>query len=233
LVTASTLAQAFEEALAMDAPLSARLASYVQALRDLGSPYATAYDRLVAQLVSGDAGASAPKPGEPMPPFMLPSDRGTLISLDELLCQGPVVVSFNRGHWCPLCRLELAALTRIHERAKAHGGQIVSIVPERQPFAQKIKTKFNVPFPVVSDIDNGYALSLGLVMWVGKEVCGLYARDGVNLPEFSGGGGWFLPIPATFVVGRDGRVLARFVDPDFRKRMEVDAIVGALGFAAA
>jgi peroxiredoxin len=230
-MTASTIAEAVQEALVMDAPLSARLASFVGALRDLGSPYAEAYDRLVARLVSGEAGAPAPKPGDPMPPFVLPSDLGTLVSLEELLGQGPVVVSFNRGHWCPLCRLELAALARIHEKAEAVGAQIVSIVPERQPFAQKIKTDFKVPFPVLSDIDNAYALSLGLVMWVGEEVRGLYSSDGVNVPELNGGGGWFLPIPATFVVGRDGRVIARFVDADFRKRMEVEAILAALGSA--
>jgi peroxiredoxin len=217
----------------MDAPLSARLASYVRALRDLGSPYAAAYDRLVARLASGEAGAPAPKPGDPMPPFMLPSDLGTLVRLDELLGRGPVVVSFNRGHWCPLCRLELAALTRIHERATALGAQIVSIVPERQPFAQKIKSNFKLPFPVLSDIDNGYALSLGLAMWVGEEVCRLYSSDGLNLPEFSGSAGWFLPLPATFVVGRNGRVIARFLDPDFRKRMAEDAILTALASTVA
>jgi peroxiredoxin len=232
-MTASTIAEAVQEALVMDAPLSARLASFVGALRDLGSPYAEAYDRLVARLVSGEAGAPAPKPGDPMPPFVLPSDLGTLVSLEELLGWGAVVVSFNRGHWCPLCRLELAALARIHEKAEAVGAQIVSIVPERQPFAQKIKTDFKVPFPVLSDIDNAYALSLGLVMWVGEEVRGLYSSDGVNVPELNGGGGWFLPIPATFVVGRDGRVIARFVDADFRKRMEVEAILAALGSAVA
>jgi peroxiredoxin len=156
-----------------------------------------------------------------------------LFGLGELLREGPVVVSFNRGHWCPLCRLELEALAGIHDKAEALGAQIVSIVPERQPFARKIKTDAKVPFPVLSDIDNGYALSLGLAMWVGEEVCGLYASNGVNLPEFNGGSGWFLPIPATFVVGRDGRVIARFVDADFRKRMEVEAVLAALNSAVA
>jgi peroxiredoxin len=151
-----------------------------------------------------------------------------LVRLDELLGQGPVVISFNRGHWCPLCRLELAALTRLHEKAKTLSGQIVSIVPERQPFARKIKADFKVPFPVLSDMDNGYALSLGLVMWVGEEVCRLYSSDGLNLPEFTGSAGWFLPLPATFVVGRDGRVIARFIDPDFRKRMAEEAILTAV-----
>jgi peroxiredoxin len=165
-----------------------------------------------------------------MPSFVLPSDVGTLVRLDEL---GPVVISFNRGHWCPLCRLELAALTRVHERTKILGGQIVSIVPERQPFARKIKSDFKVPFPVLSDMDNGYALSLGLVMWVGEEVCRLYSSDGLNLPEFTGSAGWFLPLPATFVVGRDGRVIARFIDPEFRKRMAEEAILTALASTAA
>jgi peroxiredoxin len=232
-MTASTIAEAFQEALVMEAPLSARLASFVRALSDLGSPYAAAYERLVAQLVRGEAGASAPKPGNPMPRFVLPSDSGTLVVLDELLGRGPVVVSFNRGHWCPLCRLELAALTRIHDRAEALGAQIVSIVPERQPFAQKITTDFKVQFPVLSDIDNGYALSLGLVMWVGEEVCQLYSSGGVNLPEFSGSDGWMLPIPATFVVGRGGRVISRYVDPDFRTRMDAEAILAALNSAVA
>jgi peroxiredoxin len=232
-MTASTIAEAFQEVLVMDAPLSARLASYVGALRDLGSPYAAAYDRLVARLVSGEAGAPAPKPGDPMPPFVLPSDLGTLVGLEDLRGHGPVVVSFNRGHWCPLCRLELAALARFHEKAESLGAQIVSIVPERQPFAQKMQTDFKLPFPVLSDIDNGYALSLGLVMWVGEEVRRLYSSDGVNLPVFNGSDGWMVPIPATFVVGRDGRVISRYVDPDFRTRMDVEAILAALTSAVA
>ena len=91
----------------------------------------------------------------------------------------------------------------------------------------------SVQFPVLSDIDNGYALSLGLVMWVGEEVCQLYSSGGVNLPEFSGSDGWMLPIPATFVVGRDGRVISRYVDPDFRTRMDAEAILAALNSAVA
>ena len=228
----TTIREALEEALVMDAPLGERLAFFARALRDFDSPYAAAYDHLVHRLVSGRAGAAAPKVGDPMPPFMLPSDSGRLVDLEELIEEGPAVVSFNRGHWCPLCKLELTALAGIHEKVAVLGTRMVSIVPERLPFATKMKSDFNLPFTVLTDIDNGYALSLGLMMWVGDQVRGLYLSDGVNLPEFNGAEGWFLPIPATFVVGRDGHVITRFVDPDFRKRMQVEDILATLGSAA-
>lgn len=230
-MTARTIREAFQEALVMDAPLGERLAFYARALRDFGSPYAAAYDHLVDRLVSGKAGAPAPKVSDAMPPFMLPSDSGTLVGLEELIDQGPVVVSFNRGHWCPFCKLELTALAEIHEEVAVLGARMVSIVPERLLFAVKMKSDFNVPFTVLTDIDNAYALSLGLMMWVGDQVRGLYLSNGVNLPEFNGAEGWFLPIPATFVVGRDGHVIARLVDPDFRKRMQVEDVLAALSSA--
>jgi peroxiredoxin len=88
-----------------------------------------------------------------------------------------------------------------------------------------MKSDFNLPFTVLTDIDNGYALS-------GDQVRRLYLSDGVNLPEFNGAEGWFLPIPATFIVGRDAHVIGRFVDPDFRKRMQVEDILATLGSAA-
>jgi hypothetical protein len=68
---------------------------------------------------------------------------------------------------------------------------------------------------VLTDMDLGYALSLGLVFWVGQKIMDMYRGFGIDLAQFQGNGGWFLPIPATLVVGRDGRVKARFVDPDF------------------
>ena len=82
------------------------------------------------------------------------------------------------------------------------------------------------PFPVLTDLDNGYALSLNLAIWLGAEIQRLLSNQ--NLARFHGNDGWVLPIPATFVVGRDGLVKARFVDPDFRRRMEIDDLLAAL-----
>jgi peroxiredoxin len=135
-------------------------------------------------------------------------------------------VMFYRGHWCPYCRLNVRAVIQAYDRIKASGGQVVAIVPEIQEFAEKFKSDSRAPFPVLTDLDNGYALSLNLAIWLGTEIQQLLSYE--DLSNFHGNDGWVLPIPATFVVGRDGLVKARFVDPDFRKRMEIDDLITAL-----
>ncbi len=99
-----------------------------------------------------------------------------------------------------------------------------------EEFAEKFKSDAHAPFPVLTDLDNGYALSLNLAIWLGTEIQQLLSYQ--DLSDFHGNDGWVLPIPATFVVGRDGLVKARFVDPDFRRRMEIDDLVAALASAS-
>ena len=103
-------------------------------------------------------------------------------------------------------------------------------MPETQKYTGQFKAEFGAPFPVLTDLDNGYALSLNLAIWLGTEIQQLLSYQ--DLSSFHGNDGWVLPIPATFVVGRDGLVKARFVDPDFRKRMEIDDLIAALKSAA-
>lgn len=226
-------AEAFAEVCAMDAPLSERLAAYVRKLRDANSEFASAYDRLVERLAAGKSGHTAPKVGAVMPPFLLPSHAGGMVALGALLRSGPVVVSFNRGHWCTFCKLELRAFAESHEAIAAHGGRVVSIMPERQAYTRRANAEQATAVTVLTDIDNGYALSLGLVIWVGPEVQAIMSDRGACLPELQGNDGWLLPTPATFVVGRDGRIAARFVDPDFRRRQDMEQIVAVLkGLAA-
>jgi peroxiredoxin len=184
-------------------------------------------DRLVERLRRYGAGESAPQIGEPMPPFILPDHTSQLVSLEELLDRGPAAVTFHRGHWCPYCRININALAQAHKEIAADGGQIVAIMPDRQKFVAELKTQSNVPFPILTDMDNGYALSLNLAIWVGQEVQKMMEgfRD---LPTFQGNSSWMLPIPATFVVGRDGLIRARFIDPDYRKRMMIVDMIAAL-----
>jgi len=215
----------------MDAPLNERLAAYAERLRELSFPFTEAYDDLVGRLLAGEIGTAAPMPGEPMPSFILPAQSGALVSLEELLAKGPVVISFNRGHWCPFCRIELKTIAAHHSEIAAHGAVAVSIMPDRQTFVGELRSETWDMLPILTDIDNGYALSLGLVMWLGERVKELMRGRGYHLETFQGNDGWFVPLPATFVVGGDGLVIARFVDPDFRRRMELDDILAALGRA--
>jgi peroxiredoxin len=221
------LEQAFQRIGAMDASLDEQLKAFSDAARQKRPQFAEAVDRLVGRLRESGAGTSAPQPGELMPPFHLPDENGHIVSLDRLLAKGPVAVTFHRGHWCPYCRININALAHTQEKIASEGGQIVAIMPDRQQFVSELKSAAKVPFPILTDMDNGYALSLNLAIWLGAEIQKMLAglRD---LPSFQGNNSWILPIPATFIVAKDGLIRARFVDPDYRKRMAIDDLLAAL-----
>lgn len=230
---ARTIAEAFEHARALDSPLSERLATYARSAREMNAPMAEAVDRLVTRLRGGNLGASAPREGDDMPPFVLPDHAGRLVALQDVLTSGPVAITFARGHWCPYCRIAVSALADVADDVSTIGAQIIAIVPDRQEFAARLKEDAHAPFPILTDVDNGYALGLGLVFWVGEEMQRHMLQRDVNPARSQGNDSWFVPVPATFVVGRDGKIIARHVDPDYRKRMELDAVVEALRAAAA
>ncbi len=179
-----------------------------------------------------DANSQVPEVGEPLADFCLTDSEGKLVELAAMLDKSPLVISFNRGPWCDYCGLELHSLGRAYPDIVAAGGEVVSIVPETAKYARNLQATRGVPFRVLTDMDLGYALSLGLVFWVGQKVMDMYRGFGIDLAHFQGNGGWFLPIPATLVVGRDGLVKARFLDPDFRHRMRTEDIVKAVREAA-
>src|SRR5215475_8703664 len=166
----AALAETFAKCRDLDAPLNDRLMAYSSAVRQHIPAYADAVDRLVTRLAQSGAGASAPQPGEQMPPFVLPDETGRLTSLDSLLHDGPVAITFHRGHWCPWCRISGRALARVHRDIASLGGQIAAIMPDRQPFAAEVKSDAQYPFPVLTDLDNGYALSLSLAIWIGPDL---------------------------------------------------------------
>ena len=227
---AKRLRLAFEQCREMEGTLAEQLTAYAAAGREIFPAYSEAVDRLVARICENGGGENAPRPGDILPTFMLPDENGRLVSLTSLLAQGPVAVMFFRGHWCPYCRLNVRAVIAAQDRIKAFGAQTIAIMPETQEFTGKFKTDSGAPFPVLTDLDNGYALSLNLAIWLGGEIQQLLSYQ--DLANFHGNDGWVLPIPATFVVGQDGVVKARFVDPDFRRRMEIEDLLAALQSAA-
>lgn len=230
-----TLAEILEEKFIphrnMDAPLADRLQSYASDVRRLNPLAAEAADRLVERLMTSGAGNMAPKIGDRLPSFILPDDQGRLISLEDILKKGPAAISFHRGYWCPYCRINIHALALAEEKVRAKNCQIVAIVPERQKFSAWLKSDVKAAFPVLSDMDNGYAMSLGLAIWVGDEMMAVMKAAGKDISLSQGSDSWMLPIPATFVVGTNGIIVARFVDPDYRMRMAIDDMIAALTMA--
>jgi peroxiredoxin len=225
--TRQELRQAFERLNESNLSLSEQLDAASRSVKERRPDFAAAIDRLVGRLKEGGAGAQAPQVGDAMPPFYLPDEHGRVVSLDELLAKGPVAVTFHRGHWCPFCRISINALVRAHDEVSASGGQIVAVMPEREQFVSDLRATAKAPFLVLTDMDNGYAMSLGLAIWVGDEMQKIIAERH-DLARYQGNASWVVPIPATFVVGQDGRIRARFVDPDYRKRMAIEDLLAAM-----
>jgi peroxiredoxin len=227
-VTAASLAEALAEICVMEAPLWRRIETWVAKQRASGSPFVEATQGLADRLQAGEVGCDAPKIGERLPPFLLPDQRGHLVCLEDLLGPNGLVLSFNRGHWCPFCQIELTALAQAHDDFVELGAKVVSIMPDRQAYVGRLPGEVTGRLSILSDVDNAYALSLGLVMWLGDQLKDLMMRHGVRLDDIQGNENWTVPVPATFVLDRAGLVVARSVEPDIRKRMDMHDIRRAL-----
>src|SRR5947209_18852149 len=118
---AELLEDATESARQMKVPLGERLKVVADEVKRISPRFADVVDRMVARLADNGVGLAAPAPGEPMPEFVLPDETGRLVSLSQLLDEGPVVISFNRGHWCPYCRLNVDDLARAEPEIAALG----------------------------------------------------------------------------------------------------------------
>lgn len=223
-----TTAEALSLIIGMPGELRDQLAAYVGHSRRLQPAIAAAYDRLIGHLMAVYSGQIGPAVGDPMPDFLLSDQNGHLMALDRFLEDGPLVISMNRGHWCPFCKIDLRALAKIAPEIRRRGAQVVSIMPEKARFTKQSIADNALPFPILSDVDLAYALSLGMVYWVGTEVKQLYEDLDLDLERFQGNSGYFLPMAAKFIVGRDGIIKARQIDVDYRQRMEPSVILEAL-----
>jgi peroxiredoxin len=229
LTFAEILEASTERCRLMETPLSERLQAFAEEVSALSPEFAAIVERMLDRLRKSGAGESSPQIGETMPDFLLPDDEGRLRSLGEFLQAGPLVIAFHRGHWCPYCRINASTLEKIHGEARALGGQLIAITPEIQRFNNKLKEAAGATFPILTDLDNAFALEIKLTIWVGEEKKTAMKAAGWDISEYNANKTWMLPIPATFIVGPDAVIEARFVDPDYRKRMAVEDILAALG----
>jgi len=198
-------------------------------VRARSKPETTArYDRLVAALRASGAADAALKAGDIAPEFMLANAEGQLVSSHDLLAKGPLVLSFYRGRWCPYCLTELEALQDSTSAIAAAGASLVAVTAEDCGGALVTKRERHFDFEVLCDPDNGLGLAFGLLFRLPQEVIAWYRTINIDFPVRYGNASWFLPIPATYVIGQDGVVRHAYVNPEFRERMDPAAILSVL-----
>jgi peroxiredoxin len=177
--------------------------------------------------VSGTA-QHASKAGERAPDFRLPDVRGGHVRLRDLLANGPVVLSFYRGGWCPYCNLELRAFQKALPEIHGLGAQLVAMSPQTPDESLSTAVKNELAFAVLSDVGSATAKAFGIAFDLAEELRPIYARFGHALPDKNGDESWRLPIPATYVIDRDGTIALAFVDVDYRNRLEPAEILSVL-----
>jgi peroxiredoxin len=194
----------------------------------IGDHALSVFDRDAEALGASDAFAGAPGVGALAPLFTLPDARGGEVALAELLGQGPVVLVFYRGAWCPYCNLQLAAYQRALGDIRAAGATLVAVSPQTPDQSLTLAEQRALEFPVLSDAGNRVAGEYGLVFTAGDAATAALRDLGVELASFNGDHTNTLPAASTFVIGADGGIRFASVSGDYRWRVGPDEVLAAL-----
>jgi peroxiredoxin len=179
-------------------------------------------------LRAGAAGRQSPRPGDMATDFTLPNQHGRIVRLSDRLAHGPVVLLFVRGGWCPFCTLTLRAYQAALPAIQAAGGDLMAITPQPSDTCCVMAERDLLAFPTLSDHGNVIADAYGVAYELAPALRSIYTRIGHDLPRVNGTGDWRVPLPATFVIGVDGRVVTAHVEPVAHRRLEPQAVVRTL-----
>jgi peroxiredoxin len=180
---------------------------------------------VISELKKGRFGESVLKVGSEFPAFALKDHHGATISSAGLLTKGRLVICFFRGRWCPFCVGQMEAMNLLLPQIEQAGVSLVAISPQTVQQSFFMADQHKLRFPLLSDAGNQVARQFGLVYRVPEDEQAIYGRSFVNLPFANGDNSWELPIPATFVVDRDGTTLYASGDEDYTRRPEPQEIL--------
>ena len=166
--------------------------------------------------------------GATAPSFALPDFSGKIVRSADLLALGPLVVNFFRGRWCPYCVTELEAWRDLYPGLRERGAMVIGISPQTQRQADFTASQHGVPFPLLTDARCAIAEKFGLVWTVPAYLQRYYRSILLNIPFVNGDESWKLPMPATYVLSPESKVLYAEAHADFRVRPEPEDVLRAL-----
>mmetsp|Transcript_43282 Transcript_43282/g.80414 ORF Transcript_43282/g.80414 Transcript_43282/m.80414 type:complete len:358 (-) Transcript_43282:49-1122(-) len=162
------------------------------------------------------------------PDFELVDQDGDMVRLSRLLEEGPVVLVFYRGKWCPQCNATLKRLQQCLELIKEKGANLVAISPMLPDGSQIFSSKFELHFPVLSDVGNHVARKFNITFTVPEHVRSMLLSWGEDVPEHNGDDSWEIPIPATYIISKEGKIVWSYLDENSSNRAEPEDIVAAI-----
>jgi len=179
----------------------------------------------IAELKARHLGENILPVGATAPAFELPDHNGKPVSSSDLLSKGRVVLCFIRGRWCPFCVGQMEAMNLVLPQIEQAGASFVALSPQTVKQSFFMHDQHKLRFPLLSDAGNKIARQFGLTYRVPAPQEAVYRRAFVNLPFTNGDDSWELPIPATYILDRDGTVLYASANENYTDRPEPAAII--------
>jgi peroxiredoxin len=171
--------------------------------------------------------------GDKTPLFELPNAIGNTIAIKDLLNQGPVVITFYRGNWCPYCNLVLNTYQRILPEIKALGANLIAISPQTPDSSLDMKAKHDLGFEVLSDTKNSIAKQFTTIIKNSKEAINVAKNLGIYFYDYYDNNSRDIPVPAVFIIDKNGTIVfAKSENGDYRLRVEPQDILDALSYIA-
>ncbi|UDL96737.1 AhpC/TSA family protein [Lichenihabitans sp. PAMC28606] len=187
-----------------------------------------ALHRGTKELIASGAQNRALKAGDIAPEFTLPDADGTSISSKALLTEGPLVVTFYRGAWCPYCNFDLSALEEARSEIESRGASLVAISEQTAPNSRKSQRQNGLGFPILGDHGGEVAAQFGVRWTLPDYMREVHKTLGADLTQFNGEDSWTLPMPARYVIAQDGAIAYAEVNADYSRRPEPSALFPVL-----
>ncbi len=168
--------------------------------------------------------------GTQAPDFSGKDQNDNEVQLSQLLQKGDVVLVFYRGYWCPLCSKHLGEFVGKLDAIKAKGATVVAVAPEGSKNIDKTVTETKLDIPFISDSDNVIMKKYGVAFKVNNDYNEKFTKwqEGLTIGEVNGQEEAYLPIPATYIIGENGKVKWVQYDPNYSNRSSVDDILSQL-----
>jgi peroxiredoxin len=209
-------------------PVEKQLKEMAEGVRKAAPDAAQVFDDGIKQIAATGIVERAPKVGDTVKMFELPDASGRPVKLADLLAQGPIVLTWYRGGWCPYCNIGLRGLLQAEPKIREEGATLVAVTPELPDMAADTVKRNDLTFVVLTDKGNSVARQYKIVYRVPEKVSAAMRSFKVDLATRNGDSSDELPLGVTYIIDPKGVVRWAFVDADYRKRAEPADIIEAL-----
>jgi peroxiredoxin len=186
------------------------------------------FHRTMAELIATGQAERALKVGDLAPTFRLVNAEGELVSSQQMLEQGPLVVTFYRGVWCPYCNIDLQAIEETAEAIRALGAQLVAVSMQTPENSLRSQRQNKLSYPILTDAGGKTADAFGIRWRLQDELIDVHKGFNIDLAVINGEPSWTLPMPARYIIGRDGKIAYAEVSPDYTKRPDPGELLPVL-----